>query len=736
MSRPMRLRSLFFLSSATLLLATCLARGDTDGLSAATPVSFLHDVVPALTRAGCNAGTCHGSPSGKNGFRLSLRGYEPGADYLSLSRGAEGRRLNRQDPDASLFLLKATGQLPHEGGRRFGRGDAVYSILRDWVAQGANDDHRSAARVARLEILPRGQALEAPISEHRLRVWVQYADGSARDVTGLARFTVNDETVARVSASGLLQRIRPGEVYAIAEYLGVMAASPVLFLDHGPIPSWPTPTANSYIDRLVFAKLRLLRIEPSGLCSDAEFLRRACLDVTGQLPTPADVRQFLGDRSPDKRARLIDDLLERPSFADWWAMKWADRLGCNRRFVGKVGAFKYHEWIRQAMEDNVTEDEFARAVLTGRGGNYEHPPASFYRRVRDPGTTAEDVSELFLGVRLQCAKCHNHPGEHWTQDDYYGLAAFFARVRYRDGPAFVEQYDKEETVYLDRRGEVANPRTGSRAAPRFLGGSLAVVAPCEDRREVLAHWLTQPENPFFARAAANRIWFHLLGRGIVDPVDDLRSTNPPCNEALLDALADDFAHHGFDRKQLIRTIMRSRIYQLSARPTPTNAADDKYFSHARVRLIQAEPLLSAVCSATGTMEKFPGLPAGTTAVSLPDGEYRHPFLEVFGRPARASACECERSGETTLNQALQLVGGQLVQEKIHAPGGRLGRLLATGRSDGEIIEELCLATLSRFPTPEERALLQGALVNTRDRRRAAEDVLWALINHQEFLFQH
>lgn len=699
-------------------------------------VSFLHDVIPALTRAGCNGGGCHGSPSGKNGFRLSLRGYEPEADYVRLTRGAQGRRLNRVNPDASLFLLKATGQIPHEGGRRFGRDDRLYRILRDWVAQGARDDTRRAPRVEHLQIVPASSLLEGPAAEQPLRVVAHYADGSARDVSGLTRWSVNDESVARVDTDGRVHRLRKGEVVAAAEYLGVMAAATIAFLDAGRPASRPMPQPANYIDQHVFAKLRRLRIEPSPGAGDAEFLRRAFLDVTGQLPTPDEVRQFLADRTPDKRARLIDDLLERPEFADWWAMKWADRLGCNRRFVGRVGAFKYHEWIRQAMEDNVPEDEFVRAVLTGRGGNYEHPPASFYRRVRDPGTTAEEVAELFLGVRLQCARCHNHPGERWTQDDYYGLAAFFARVRYKDGPSFEGIYDKEETVYIDRKGEVANPRTGRRAQPRYLGGPTAEIAPGEDRREVLARWLTQEDNPFFARASANRIWYHLTGRGIVEPVDDVRSTNPASNEPLLAALADDLVKHHFDRKHLIRTIMRSRTYQLSSRPTPTNADDEKNFSHARVRLLPAEALLNAVCAATGQPEKFPGLPVGITAICLPDGEYRHPFLEIFGRPARASACECERSTDTTLNQALELVGGRLVQQKLHAPGGRVSRLLSAGQSDAALLEELFLATLSRYPTSAERRLLLERLHRAPDRRRAAEDILWALINHAEFLFQH
>jgi hypothetical protein len=415
---------------------------------------------------------------------------------------------------------------------------------------------------------------------------------------------------------------------------------------------------------------------------------------------------------------------------------WTDRLGCNQRFVGKLGAVKYHEWIHHAIADNLPEDEFARTILTARGGNYSHPPASFYRRIRDPQVRAEEIAQLFLGVRIQCAKCHNHPGERWTQDDYYGLAAFFARIRYRDGPFFREIYNKEETVYVTREGEVTQPRSGRIMPPKFLGGDAPQLQPADDRLDAFARWATSADNPFFARAAANRIWYHLFGRGIVDPVDDLRSTNPPSNAELLDALAADFVQHGYDRKYLIRTIMQSRTYQLSWQTTPTNADDDSYFSHAKVRLPRAEALLDAISSATGSPEKFPEFPLGTTAAELPDGEYKHPFLEAFGRPARAMACECERDTDTNFSQALQLVGGKTVQNKLRSDNGRVAKLIAAKKSDAAIVEALFLATLSRFPTIEEQQAMERRLAKSREqRRKVAEDILWALLNHKEFLFQ-
>lgn len=698
-------------------------------------VSFLHEVVPLLTREGCNSGACHGTPSGKNGFRLSLRGYDPALDFQSLTRDMQGRRINRVEPETSLILLKASGQMPHGGGRRFDPKSPSYELLQRWIAQGAGDDSSRASRLMKLEIIPDRRILLDLKADLQMRVQAHFADGSVRDATHLTRFSLNDEAVARVTPQGDVTRVAKGEVAVSAEYMSQMATASIIF--GVPDFTWLAPPENNVIDRLVFAKLRLLQLQPSELASDEEFLRRSFLDAIGKLPSSEEAKHFLADSNPHKRDRLIDALLERPEFTDWWAMKWTDRLGCNQRFVGKIGAVKYHDWIRQAILDNMPEDEFVRRIVTAGGGNYGYPPAGFYRRLRDPLVRAEEVAQLFLGVRLQCARCHNHPGERWTQDDYYGLAAFFARLQYRDGPFFVEIYDKEETVFPTRQGEVIQPRTGQVAQPKFLGDKALSIPPHADRREILARWLTSPDNPFFARASVNRLWFHLFGRGIVDPVDDFRGTNPPSHEELLTFLADDFVRHGFDRKHMIGAIMKSRTYQLSSQTTASNAEDDKYFSHARVRLLGAEQLLDAIGSATGTPEKFPGWPVGTPAVALADGEYQHSFLEAFGRPARAMACECERGNDTTLIQALQLVGGRVVQEKIHSDRGRVAHLLAENRSNAEIIDELFLATLTRHPSLDEQKSLVARLDGAGpSRRQAAEDILWALINHREFLFQH
>jgi hypothetical protein len=453
----------------------------------------------------------------------------------------------------------------------------------------------------------------------------------------------------------------------------------------------------------------------------------------------------LTNSASERRTQLVDALLDGPDFADWWAMKWTDRLGGNNRFTGKFGAMKYHAWIRAAMAENVPEDQFVRELLTAGGPNYEFPAASFWRRLRvggigkdvDPLMAAEEISQLFLGVRIQCARCHNHPGEHWTQDDFYGLAAFFAQVRFKDGAYVNHVYDKEDAVYIRADAQVTDPRTGQPAPPRLLGQPPRALDAEADRRVPFAEWLTAPDNPWFARNSVNRLWFHVFGRGLIDPVDDVRQTNPPSHPELLDELAAEFVRSGFDRKAVLRLILNSTVYQLSSRTTPTNADDERYFSHARVRLLQAEQLLDAIAAATGVTEAFPDVPTGTRAVNLPDGEYKHPFLEAFGRPARALACECERDPQTNLSQALQLASGPVVSAKLRDDQGRAANLAASALAPDQIVEELFLATLSRLPSTPERELLQKSIGPPgSDRRAAVEDALWTLLNHREFLFQH
>ena len=732
--------------SGPVLLALLTAFTADEALRAGESPGFRYHVLPTLTRAGCNAGTCHGSPSGKNGFRLSLRGFDPKLDYATLTREVNGRRVNRLQPEQSLVLQKATAQVPHGGGRQMRTGDAAYRILQEWIAAGTPNDRPDLTQLERLNIEPQTSVVDAPLDRQELRVTAHFEDGSRQDVTDRCRFSITDDQIAEWLPSGAVRKRKGkrGEVTVSAEFAGAMVSATVLFREPVAGFPWTDPPAANRIDELVFARLKHLQIEPAKRSDDATFIRRVYLDATGGLPTLDQVRRFLADQSNDKRERLVESLLNRPEFADWWAMKWTDRLGCNQRFVGKAGAVKYHAWIRHHMAVNTPHDQFVFSILTAGGPNYTYPPAGFWRRLRvggigatDPLLASEEISQLFLGVRIQCARCHNHPGEKWTQDDYYGLAAFFPRVKFQSGPFFNHRYDQENTVYAADSGEVTDPRTGQTALPKFLGAESPQLDSRADRRFAFARWITAAGNPFFARAAVNRIWFHLLGRGIVEPVDDFRTSNPPSHPELLDWLAAEFVSSGFDRRHIIQLILKSRTYQQDFQPTTTATDDGRYFSFRHPRLLQAEQLLDAISQATGVPESFPDFPPGTKAIDLPDGEYKHPFLEAFGRPARALACECERESTTNMSQALQITGGSMMQTKLSHDTGRAARLAASSKSHEEIVDELCLSTLARTPTIDERAVLLAYLKSKDNtKRRAIEDILWSLLNHREFLFQH
>jgi hypothetical protein len=703
----------------------------------AHPIEFANEVLPALTKAGCNQGACHGTPAGKNGFRLSLRGYNAAIDFESLARENGARRTNAFQPEASLILLKGTGLAPHEGGKRMGKDSTTYRILHDWVAEGARPDAKTTPALVGLAVTPPARILDDPAREQQLVVRARFADRSTRDVTRLARYSTTDAAIAGVDEEGRVVKKKRGETTILVSYEHLVATSRLIFREPVPGLVWDDPPEHSFIDKHVFAKLKLLRIPPSALCNDATFCRRAFLDVIGLIPMPEEVVKFLDDRAPDKRSRLIDTLLERPEYVDFWALKWADRLGCNQRFTGVKGAISFHRWIRDQIAFNVPLDRFVRAIVTAKGPNFTHPPASFYRRVRTPEDAVETVSQVFMGVRVGCAKCHNHVAERWTQDDYYGMAAFFSQVRYKNGPQNFAQYNKEETVYLLNDSELRQPRTGAVMKPRPLGGEAVNVQKDDDRREALADWLVSPSNPFFAKAAVNRIWYHLTGRGIVEPVDDFRESNPPASTELLNALAQDFVAHGFDVKRTMRLIMNSRVYQLSSLPNKYNADDARYFSHAMVRILSAEQMLDSACLAAGVPEKLFNLPPGTRAAQVPDGELVHPFLKDFGQPARADACECERGSDFTLEQALQIVGGRTLHSKVIANENRIGKLLKSNADNATLVDQLFLATLSRHPAPSERNLAVAELAaHPNDRRRSAEDLFWTLMNHPEFLFQH
>jgi len=707
-----------------------------------TPLSFRRDMIAALNVGGCNSGACHGTPSGKGGFRLSLRGFEPGTDYLTLTRDVLGRRTDPNSPDASLVMQKGLGKVPHEGGQRFQATSIPAQTMRNWLAQGLRDDPASLPVLKHIEVLPGARVLNSPSKWQQLAVIGHFADGSTRDATRLTVFSSSDDGVAKVNADGLVEFSQTGEVAILCRYLDEMLAVRLTYLEPKKDFVWSNPPENNVVDKHVFAKLKMLNILPSDLCTDQEFIRRAYLDLIGVLPQPEEVKAFLASDARDKRAKLIDVLLERPEYADFWTLKWSDILRSNRKTIQIKGIHVYQQWLRGHLAANTPFDQIVRELVTASGSTFANPPANFYRIARDPQNLAETTAQLFFGIRMQCCKCHNHPFERWTQDDYYSMAAWFARVKQKKDelePGAGQGNNKTagaEVVYVERGGEVVQPRTNKTMPPKFLGGLTPVVKPSQDRREVLADWLTSGENPFLPKSVVNRIWFHLNGKGIVDPVDDFRDSNPSANDELLDALAKEFTAKKFDAKHVIRLIMNSRTYQLSAQSNDFNREDGKYFSHAVTKLIAAEPLLDAICAATEVPEKFAGLPAGTRAVQLPDGEVNHVFLKTFGQPGRELACECEREGDSNLAQALQLINGPTINEKMRSNSNRIARLIGKKATDLEILEELYLATLSRPPLEGEVKAAIEHVAKAMDKRKAWEDVQWALLNSKEFLFRH
>lgn len=702
------------------------------------PVSFRNDVIAALNVGGCNMGACHGTPSGKNGFKLSLRGFDPTSDYIQLTRDVLGRRTARQG-DSSLLLLKGLGRVAHEGGSRFPASSVAAQTLAKWFAEGLQDDAANLPSLSRIDVRPGARQLKEPSRWQQLAVVGHFSDGSARDVTRLSVFTSSDENIARVSTTGLVEFNQSGEVAITVRYLMELVPVRIVYLEPKPGFKWSNPPANNYVDEHAFNKLKMLNILPSDLCSDQDFIRRAYLDVCGILPAAEDVETFLASKDPAKRAKLIDELLERPEYADFWTLKWSDVFRSTKKTLQPKGAKVFQTWFRGNLERNVPFDEMLRDVINAGGSTFSNPAANYYRVARDPQSLAETTAQLFFGIRLQCSKCHNHPFERWTQDDYYGMAAWFARVKLR--PDAYEPGDKDkkngsEVVYSARDGEVTQPRTGKVMPPKFMGGPVASVPANHDRREVLATWMTSADNQFVPKSLVNRVWFHLMGKGIVDPVDDFRDSNPSANDELLDALAKDFVANKWDLKHLIRTILNSRTYQLSAQTNEFNKDDNKYFSHAVTKLLTAEQLLDAICDVTQRPEAFKGYPAGTRAVQLTDGETNHPFLKAFGQPARELACECEREGESNLAQALQLINGATVNDRLRDPTNRIGKLLEKKIPEPDMLKNLFLVTLSRLPSQEESKAMLGHVAEAQDKRKAWEDVHWALINSKEFLFRH
>ncbi len=702
-------------------------------MSVPSQTAFENEVLVALSKQGCNSGACHGSPSGKGMFRLSLRAFDRELDELTLIREDFGRRTNPIDPEQSLLLLKPLMKVSHGGGKQLHTDDAAYAILRDWIAEGAKADPPGTPRCIHLEVIPsKKRVLRLDAGQQQLAAVAHFADGSSRDVTHLVAYESSDMTVGTVDSNGLVTPLRRGETVILVRYLEHIESIPLMFVEQVPEFAWNDPPTNNYVDALVHAKLQQMQYVPAEICTDEEFLRRVYLDVIGILPTVEESRSFLDDPGEDKRARLIDRLLERDEFAKFWALKWGDLLRITGKTVGDQGVHKYHRWVEEAFRRNLPYDQFARELLTASGSTLANPPANFYRTATDRDTCVETVSQVFLGARLQCAKCHNHPFERWTQDNYYGLGAFFERVQRRN-----TQRPGEMFIWTSASGEVTQPRTGEQMKPWLPLRDEPAIDDATDRRTVFAEWMVDPANPYFAKIEANRIWAQLFARGIVEPIDDFRDSNPPTNDALLERLAQDFIDSGFDRKHLLRVILNSRTYQASCETTELNRDDALYFSHQQPRLLSAEQLLDAVNQATGLAQTFGALPAGTKATQLPAPDLVEvEFLKVFGQPERATVCACERTDETTLGMAIELFNGSAIHEKLRDPANRFRRQLAAGTPVPEVLHDLYLAALCRPPSESE---LQTAVAHCERRGDPAaglEDVCWALLNTDEFLFQH
>jgi hypothetical protein len=719
----------------------------TDSVRAAEPAvpdapTFERDIQPILTRFGCNAGACHGKARGQNGFQLSLLAYDHDFDFNAITVEARGRRIFPANPGFSLILRKASGLTPHGGGKKLPEGSAEYRTLEKWIASGTPRTPADAPKIEKIVVSPNTKLMKFEQTQ-QLAVTATYSDGTTRDVTNLAQFSSNEAVYAAVDANGLVKAGPiPGEATIMARFAEKFAVCAVI-IPHSELTnvqlSRKLPVAN-FVDQFVWAKLKQLNLTPSEVSTDAQFHRRAYLDVIGRLPTPDETRAFLTDKDPKKRERLIDALLERPEYADFWANKWTDLLRPNAYHVGIKATYNLDQWLRKSFRENKPYDQFVREIISANGSTWTNGAAVFYRNRREPDELTTMVSQLFLGVRLDCAKCHHHPFEVWGQDDFYSFAAFFGRIGRKGQGISAPISGGEEVVFLGtptgrRGGPVKHPVTGKEMTPTPLLGKPLDLEPEQDPRAVLADWVTAPENPFFAKVIANRVWADLMGRGIVDPVDDLRATNPPSNPALLEALAKDFRANKCDLKKLIRTICLSHAYQLSTTPNDRNASDLRNYSrHYRQRL-RAEVLLDMVSDITGVPEKFEAMPPGSRAIEVWTARSQSVFLDSFGRPDPNQDPPCERTSDTTVVQALHLMNSPNLYKKVTSDDGRCAALANSKKPPKEIVEELYLLAYCRYPTDTESTnALKRFAKEGATRRTATEDLMWGLINTPEFVF--
>jgi mono/diheme cytochrome c family protein len=752
-----------------------------DVQTGAAQLSFDRDVMPVMSKAGCNMGACHGNRNGKGGFKLSLRGESPLLDYEQIVKGDSSRRVQADAPEASYLLRKPTQQVGHEGGKRFEIGSPEYEVLRQWIAQGAPPEPENAPKLTALDVSPAERVLVAPDSQLKLQVTATFSDGQQRDVS---RWAVYEpfSLHASVTQDGLVERVAFGEVTIAVRYLHLQKPVRLAFVEGRPDWQWSAPEPANFVDEHVFAKLRTLRMNPSEPCSDSEFLRRAWLDIAGRLPGSDEALAFVQNPDPQKRAKLIDHLLEQPEFADYWALKWADILRIEEKVLDRRGVETFHGWIRDSIVKGMPMDEFARQILTATGSTYSNPPANYYRALRNPAARAEAAAQVFLGTRLQCARCHNHPYEKWTQDQYYELAAAFDGIDYtivsndrKDG-LDKHQFNGEQIVFLTAQREQKHPNTNQFPLPTFLGvqpartalaeryapansgaldrfsanqaffQSLRTPEPERDQLQQLAQWMTAPDNKLFARTQVNRIWYHLMGQGIIDPVDDLRATNPPVNPALLDALVSEFVSNGYDLKATIRTITTSQTYGLSSAPNDSNNGDSTNFSHATITRLTAEQLLDGIHQVAGVPLELKDEEKGKRAVQIAGvasvaGRELKPgtceqFLKVFGKPERLLSSDLERTNATSLAQILELTSGRSIDRVLREQDNVIGRQLNQDTPVDQIIDDFFWRTLSRPPSSGEASALTEYVLAQENRRSALEDVVWSLINSKAFLLRH
>lgn len=730
-------------ASVAVLLLQTITLAETE--TGPHPVSFVNDVVPVLTKAGCNAGTCHAKAGGgQNGFQLSLLGFEPAEDYESIVREGRGRRLFPAAPDESLLLRKASAETPHGGGARLSRDSESYELVRRWIEQGAPYRVQAEPNLLAIEVQP-DRGVIAMGGQQQLRAIANFSDGSTRDVTSFALFESNSEAMAEVTAEGLVKiHDIPGRVAVMLRYQDKSAVFTAAVPLGAPVGELPEP--KNFIDELVFNNLREIGIAPSPVCDDATFLRRASLDIAGRLPTVEEAEEFLESVEPDKRDQLIERLLRSPGYADFFANKWTSLLKNRRDDASDITSnFAFHAWIRDSLLQNVSYDQLVRELLAATGTVVANPPVAWYKRVKDPKEQLEDVAQLFLGVRLQCAQCHHHPFERWSQDDYYSLSAFFSQVGRKPTGT------RGEDMIFHERGlaTAKNVKTGIELKPAAFGDDVGNIPADQDPRLHLANWISAPDNPFFAKALVNRYWKHFFKRGLIEPEDDIRDTNPPSNPELLAALEDHFVRSGYDLKELVRVIAQSRSYQLSALPNEHNLVDEQNYSRYYPRRLQAEVLLDSVDDLTGATTSFANLPPGTRAIALPDNSYNNSaFLRVFGRPDNTSVCECERVQSSSLAQSLHLINSAEIKAKLGAAQGRAAELAKSEVPPEEQVRKLYLVAFSRAPNPEE---LQAAieflnqapvdadgkpLAAAQAARQNLEDLIWAIMNTKEFLFNH